>query len=222
MPRLARYRETELMIVLCIICHEEVTKKGIPVHRKKEHNIGKGGKLSDHWIEATQEMADAREFVRIKSVADPNKYLDLGIQITTKAQKTSSKWFTLSEVLKKPQWLGALRLFLDNKIKIGAKSTLWSRTVGKMYQKFIQLREIAEEFFQPEMEGLECPICNEVIDNIGDLRIFLQDKGENNYDFCNNDPSSSHYVCNACVKKNRKLNPQYGKCHYNCGTGLYL
>ena len=219
---LAKYREAELALVLCILCHEPVTKKGIPVHRKKVHNLEKGGKLSDHYIEATQEAADAREFVGIKSVADPNKYIDLGVQITTKGQKTSSQWFTMSQVLKKPQWLAALRLFLENKTKTGGKSNPWSRTVGKMYQKFIQLREIADEFFQAEMEGLECPLCHEVIDNIGELRIFLLDKGENNYDFCNNDPSSSHYVCSGCVKKNRKLNPQYGKCHYNCGTGLYL
>ena len=174
MPSLARYREAELRLVLCIICHEQITKKGIPRHRKKEHGIGKGGKLSDHYIEATQEAADAREFVKIKAVGDPNKYLDLGVQITTRGQKTSSQWFTLSQVLRKPEWVDAFRVFLENKIKIGAKSTLWSRTVGKMYQKFLQLRQIGEEFFSGEMSGLECPVCHDEIENIGELRIFLK------------------------------------------------
>lgn len=221
MPKLARYREAELVLVLCVICHEPVTKKGIPRHRKKEHNIGKGGKLSDHWVEATQEMADARQFVRIKSVADPNDYKDIGVQITTRAQKTSSQWFTLSGLLRKPEWVDAFRVFLENKIKIGAKSTLWSRTVGKMYQKFLQLRIIGEEFFRPEMSGLQCPVCHDEIEDIGELRIFLVDKGNNNYDFCNNDSSSSHYLCHTCVKTGRKY-PHYGTCHHHCGTGLYL
>ena len=220
MPSLARYREAELRLVLCIICHEQITKKGIPRHRKKEHNIGKGGKISDHFIEATQEAADAREFVKIKAVGDPNKYLDLGVQITTKAQKTSSQWFTLSQVLRKPEWVDNFRVFLENKIKIGAKSTLCSRTVGKFYQKFLQLRTIGEEFFSGEMSGLECPVCHDEIENIGELRIFLKE-GNNDYDFCNNDSSSSHYMCNTCVKTSRKY-PNYGTCPTCRATGLYL
>ena len=77
MPAL-KYREAELITVLCCICLEPLTKKAIPNHRLKKHGIPKGGKLKDHYIEQTQETENERVFVKIKSVADINEYKNLG------------------------------------------------------------------------------------------------------------------------------------------------
>ena len=76
MPAL-KYREAELRLVLCIVCLEPYTKKGIREHRKKKHGLV-GGKLRDLFLEPNEEIEKNRSFVKIKSVADINQYKDLG------------------------------------------------------------------------------------------------------------------------------------------------
>ena len=217
-----QYREAELRIVLCAICMEPLTKKAIPNHRLKVHKIPKGGKLSDHYVENTEEKENEREFLKIKSIADINKYKDLGVQISTRGTtKTSSKWLNISEIIQNKDLKTALDRFLVNKQRPGGRSTPWSKKLGELYQRFVQLRIIAEEFFENEMENLQCPVCWEVIPNMESLRIFLR-RENGSFDFCNNDPSSCHYLCTKCVKKSVKY-PTHGKCYYNCcDQGVYL
>lgn len=219
-----QYRETALRMVLCVICYEPVTLHNLPRHRKNAHNKPKGGKLSDHYVEADDEIVDRREFLKIKAIADSATEPDLGVQITTKGpEKSSSAWKTLCEVLKKPDWLRNFRLYLENCQKPGGRSTEESKINAALYENFIQLRILAEEFYSGELaNGLNCPVCLEPIDDLPSLRVFIEKKKEKDYFFCGRDPSSSHYLCGGCVRKLRNHPEQYGKCNVCRAHGLYL
>ena len=141
-------------------------KHNLPSHRKNAHNKPKGGKLSDHYVEADDEIVDNREILKIKAIADSTNTPDLGVQITTKG----------------PNWLRKLRLYLENCQKPGWRSTEENKTNGGLYESFIQLRILAEEFYSGELEnGLKCPVCLEPIDDLPSLRVFIEKKKENDF-----------------------------------------
>ena len=147
--------------------------------------------------------------------------------MTTQGQnQTSSKWMTISEVLKDQTLLENLRKFLENKQKPGGRGTGWTRKLGALYQTFIQYRITLEEFYKHEFP-LECPICHQSILNLENLRVYLKKNGEQmEFDFCGKDPSSSHFCCQNCVRTISVKHPNLnGKCHWGCydnHDGLYL
>ena len=100
MPR-DRSKENEQ--VLCIVCHQQLSKKSIRDHRKNKHGLT-GGRLRDHILPLTAEALEAETFQGVKKVADPEDgyYAEMGMQFRVKTPRgtTYSRWFNLRLVFK--------------------------------------------------------------------------------------------------------------------------